>query len=105
MGNALQLAASADPLAHIHHLVSTSQRQLASGPRRDEVLASTRRYSRMAARDERHALPRLAWRAIAIRLWAASHQVAGDYQVFVRDRATDAHHRADVAALYAGAAS
>lgn len=39
--------------------------------------------------------PALAWRAIGIRLWAASYALRGEVQTFVRDRANDAHARAD----------
>lgn len=37
----------------------------------------------------------LAWRAIGIRFWAASHALCGEVQTFFRDRANDAHARAD----------
>lgn len=45
----------------------------------------------------------IAWRNIAIRLWATSHDLTGDRQTFVRDRANDAHARADRARRAAGA--
>ena len=37
----------------------------------------------------------LAWRAIDVRLWTTSHALRGEVQTFVRDRANDAHARAD----------
>lgn len=67
-----------------------------SKPARDELLMATRRYSAMVAHDpDAKVLPALAWRGIAIRLWAKSHGVTGQRQKFLRDRANDAHNRAD----------
>jgi hypothetical protein len=50
------------------------------------------RYNAMV---ECNPTPALAWRAIGIRLWAASHVLHGEVQTFVRNRANDAHARAD----------
>lgn len=76
-----------------------STHSTASLPPRDEVLLATRRYNAMVTRG---ITSPLAWRSIAIRLWAASHLVTGESIVFVRDRANDAHQRAD---SFAGTAS
>jgi hypothetical protein len=67
-----------------------------SKPARDELLLATRRYNAMVAHDpDARVLPALAWRGIAVRLWIESTRLTGDRQVFVADRSTDAHHRAD----------
>ena len=56
------------------------------------------RYNAMCTRDpDGSILPALAWRAIGVRLWAASHALAGDARSFQRGRASDAHRRADYA--------
>ena len=72
-------------------------------------LAATRachRYNAMCSRDtDGSILPALAWRAIGTRLWAASHALAGDRRTFLRDRANDAHRRADYAGQLARAAA
>jgi hypothetical protein len=36
-----------------------------------------------------------AWRAIGVRLWVSSHALDLESRTFVRDRARDAHSRAD----------
>lgn len=56
-----------------------------------EVRNALRRYNTMVDRNP----TATAWRAIAVRLWAASHSVTGDYVNLVRDRAHDPHSRAD----------
>jgi hypothetical protein len=49
-------------------------------------------YNMMVVADETSVI---AWRNVAIQLWAASHELTGDRQTFVRDRANDAHARSD----------
>jgi len=58
-----------------------------------EAAAAVRRYNAMTERNP----PAIAWTAIGIRLWTASHSLTGDAVTFVRDRANDAHARADCA--------
>lgn len=57
----------------------------------DEASRALRRYNSMVDRN----LPALAWTAIGIRLWIASITLTGDRQTLLRDRATEAHERAD----------
>jgi hypothetical protein len=59
----------------------------------DEASRALRRYNSMVDRNP----PALAWRALGIRLWIASLVLAGDRRTLVRDRADDAHRRADAA--------
>ena len=63
----------------------------------DRALAT---YNTLVAADETSVL---AWRNVAIQLWASSHELTGDRQTFVRDRSNDAHARADHARRTAGA--
>jgi hypothetical protein len=57
-------------------------------------------YNTMIVADETSVL---AWRNVASQLWAASHELTGDCQTFVRDRSNDAHQRADHARRTAAA--
>ena len=57
-----------------------------------EAARALLRYNAMA---ECNPTPALAWRAIAIRLWSASHPLRGEVRIFVRDRTNQAHARAD----------
>jgi len=57
-----------------------------------EAARARLRYNAMV---EFNPAPALAWRATGIRLCAASHALRGEVQMFVRNRASDAHARAD----------
>ena len=51
------------------------------------TMEAARARLRYDAMVECNPTPALAWRAIGIRVWAASHALRGKVQTFVRDRA------------------